>query len=327
MKKIILDKALFSEIIRINTTCDSYVSVLKCSLFKLHDNSELYACLHSNEGTPCNLYIADNSEDIAARRDGNKEKEWIEVVGKGEADSIVFCRETANGIEKSEVVCGEKTAMISTSLCQTMSRLSSDANEVTLLCHKKKYGNAEKEAFQKRSVIDLATVDSRGVDIIYFEGADKLVEKLLYGGCRELTVFVTEVNKAKSIRKSLEKISKKAPFSNRIAVVCGERYNPRTASRVLVGRASDMKHNVETKIFMASSYGEGEGLSISVGQNTEEMIPDVMDGRVKPHAIHYITSIMSELVLRSITAKTYSSKRLFKVNAKNLITETIIKED
>ena len=328
MKNVIIDKALFSEVLRINVEYDSFCTVLNCSLVKLHENAELYACVRSTEGIPCKLYIANSSESVDKSRAESHETEWIEAIGNRETVTIRLCHKTAQGsIEKVRVSLGTQTPTIAKSLCRSMDRLSTDRNNISIICHKKKYGEAEKAAFQKRSVVDLSEIDSSGVDIIYFDGADKLIEKLLYGGCRELTVFVTEAGKSKSVLKLLDKLSRRAPFSNRITVVTGATYAPKTTSTLLVGKASDLAANALAKVFFSVNYAEHEGVGVSVGQNTVALIPDESDHRLKPHTLHYITSIMSELILRAITTKEYRAKRLFKVNAKNLITETIIKEN
>ena len=328
MKRVIIEENLFNDVINITSNCDSFCAVIKCSVFKLHENSELYACLRSAEGTPCNLYIAESAESIKKRREGINEKEWIEAIGKSELDSIIYYRLTqSKAVESSEVICGIKMHTIDKSLCQTMNRLSTDANHVQIICHRKKYSKEDKDAFQKRSVIDLSSVDSRGVDIVYFDGADKLIEKLMYGGCRELTVFINEYRESKDILRRLEKISQKAPFSNRLTVVTGDSYLSRTEPFLIVGRSKDISSESASKIFISSAYVEGEGILVFVGQNVENMLPVYEDCRIKSHTLHYVTSIMSELILHAITTKEYSAKRLFKVNAKNLTTETIIKED
>ncbi len=328
MKRVIIDENLFNDVISIASNCDAFCAVLKCSVFKLHENSELYACLRSTEGMPCNLYIAESAESINKRREGADEKEWIEAIGKNELESIMYYRLTQSKVvESSEVVCGTKIHTIAKPLCQTMNRLSTDENHVQIICHRKKYGKDDKDAFQQRSVIDLSSVDSRGVDIVYFDGADKLIEKLLYGGCRELTVFINAKCESKDILRRLEKISKKAPFSNRLTIVTSDSYHSRTEPFVLVGRSKDISSKSASKIFISSAYAEGEGVFVFVGQNTENMIPDYEDCHIKSHTLHYVTSIMSELILHAITTKEYSARRLFKVNAKNLTTETIIKED
>lgn len=328
MKKVILDKSLYDDILRVNSEYDSFCTVLNGSLVKLHESAELYAFVRSTEGIPCKLYIANSSESVDKSRVDSLETEWIEAIGDKETVAIRLCSKKAQGsIEKARVSLGTQTPTIAKSLCRSMDRLSTDRNNVSIICHKKKYGEAEKNAFQKRSVVDLSAIDSSGVDIIYFDGADKLIEKLLYGGCRELTVFVTEEGKARSVLKLLDKLSRRAPFSNRITVVIGATYDPKTTSTLLVGKAEDMFADIHAKVFFSVNYAEGDGISISVGQNTTDFIPNPTDHRLKPYTLHYITSIMSELILHAISTQEYHARRLFKVNAKNLVTETIIKED
>ena len=328
MKSVIIDKALFSEVLRINVAYDSFCTVLNCSLVKLHENAELYACVRSTEGIPCKLYIANSRDNIEKSRIGSAEIEWIEAIGNTETVNVCLChKDTSSAILRTSAFLGVQTPMISNQLCRTMERLSNERNTISVICHKKKYGEAEKNAFQKRSVVDLSAIDSSGVDIIYFDGADKLVEKLLYGGCRELTVFVTEEGKARSVLNLLDKLSRRAPFSNRITVVIGATYAPKTTSTLLVGKAEDMFADIHAKVFFSVHYEEGDGISISVGQNTTDFIPNPTDHRLKPYTIHYTTSIMSELILHAISTQEYHARRLFKINAKNLVTETIIKED
>ena len=329
MKKVILDKALYADVLCVNAEYDSFCTVLHCSLVKLHKNAELYVCVRAtDEGVPCKLYIADSHEAIAQYRGTSTETDWLEVIGPAENEGVCLCHKSASGnVVKTQVAVGIQKPMIPKSLCRTMDRLSNELNRVSVICHEKKYSEVEKTAFQKRSVVDLSVIDSSGVDIIYFDGANKLIEKLLYGGCRELTVFITYAGKAKGITKALDRISRKAPFSNRITVVIGDTYAPRTATTVLVGNAASMTGRNSAQIFFSVNYTEGEGVGVSVGQNTSEFIPDPTDHRLKPHTLHYITSIMSELVLRAVSVREYHAKRLFKVNAKTLATETTIKED
>lgn len=329
MKKVILDQAVLTEILRVNKEADSFCVVLSCSLVKLHENAELYTCLRSSrEGIPCNLYIANHSETIAKYRGEMMEKEWLEAIGDGESVSVSFYhRSIAGNVEKTLVSLGAQMPMIPKTLCRSMERLSSEKNEVIILCHKKTYHEVEKEAFNKRSVIDLATIDSAGIDIIYFDGADKLIEKLLYGGCRELTVFITDVEKAKHMTKRLDKLSRKAPFSNRLTVVIGNKYEPKTKTTLLIGDANAMTLKAPACIFFAVNASNAEGLSVFVGQNTKDLIPGSANHHLKAYTLHYITSIMSELVLRAVSTKEYHAKRLFRVNAKTLMSETIIKEE
>lgn len=328
MKKVILDKSLYADVLYVNTDYDSFCTVLNCSLIKLHENAELYVCVRTaDKGKPCKLYIANSHETIAQYRGASTETEWLEVTGTAKNEAVrLYHRNASGNIEKNQVAVGIQKPMIPKSLCHTMDRLSDEHNEVSVICHKKTYTEAEKKAFQKRSVMDLSLIDSSGVDIIYFDGANKLIEKLLYGGCRELTVFITDTSKTKGITKALDRISRKAPFSNRITIVIGGTYAPRTATTVLVGNAAAMLVRNSAQIFFSVDYTEGEGVGVSVGQNTAEFVSNPIDHRLKPHTLHYITSIMSELVLHAVSAREYHAKRLFRINAKTLATETTIKE-
>ena len=328
MKNVIIDQALLDVVLRVKGACDAFCAVLNCSLLKLHEGAELYACVRSDGGTPCKLYVASSRDAVEKNRADSSDAEWIEAIVDGEGLTVSLCRRSASGdMTSARALLGTQTATISKALSDSMDRLSTDRNGVSVICHRKQYGAAERAAFQKRSVVDLSAIDSRGVDIIYFDGADKLIEKLLYGGCRELTVFVTETGRGKQIAKLLDRLSRRAPFSNRITVVVGEGYAPKTAPALLVGNAKDLTGKATARVFFSVNYAEHEGVGVAVGQNTVELIPDATKHRLKPHALHYVTSVMSELILRAVTAKEYGAKRLFKINAKTLVTETIIKED
>ena len=330
MKKVIIDQALYTDVLRINSEYDSFCTVLKCSLIKAHENADLYMCIRaSSESESCELYIANNCENIKKfRKDDTTADEWIEAIGGPENVSIFLCHKSALGkVDKVPVSIGVQKLTIPETLCRTMDRLSREDNCVFVIHHEKSYGETEKLAFQKRSVLDLSAIDSSGVDIIYFDGADKLIEKLLYAGCRELTVFITDTNKYKQIIKMLNKLSCKAPFSNRITVVVGDNYVPKTATSILVGDATYSTIETSAHVFYSVNYVDGEGVCVSVGQNTADLITTSTNHHLKTHTIHYITSIMSEIIMRMVSAKEYHSKRLFKVNAKTLVTETIIKED
>ena len=106
MKKVILDQAVLTEILRVNKEADSFCVVLSCSLVKLHENAELYTCLRSSrEGIPCNLYIANHSETIAKHRGEMMEREWLEAIGDGESMSVSSFGRKPYAIES---VCGQK---------------------------------------------------------------------------------------------------------------------------------------------------------------------------------------------------------------------------
>lgn len=328
MKKVIFDKALLSDVYQICLGHDSFCAMLHCSLVKLHENAALYACVRSAEGIPCTVYVANDREIIDRNRNTDAEKEWVEAIVDQGNINVFFCyKNGSRDTERAQVFSGVHTPMISVSLCNTMSRLSTENNRIFMIQHQKEYGETEKAAFQKRSAVDLDTIDSSGVDIIYFDGADKLIEKLLYGGCRKLTVFVTEIDRAKTILKKLNELSCKAPFSNCIMVVVEETYAPKTENGILVGNVINVPSQINPQIFFAVNYVKGEGVSVWIGQNTPMLVSDPIYRRLKPHTIHYITSIMSELVLKAVSSKGCRAKRLFKVNAKTLTTETIFKED
>ena len=327
MKRVIIDKALFNELVRINSACDTYCTVLDCSLVQLHENSDLFACVHSTEdGFPCKVYVANDQKSIERHRAGIEETEWIEVIGGPESERIHLCRISNSRIERSPIFVGSEVAKITRPLAHTMERLSNDHNSVYIITNSKAYDEADREALQKRSVIDLSAIDSSGVDIIYFDGADKLIEKLLYGGCRELNVFITDIGRAKAILESLKKLSRKAPFSNRLTVIVGECYAPKSKPSILVSKGEAATVGVPAHIFFSVNYAEGEGVGVSVGQNTANIIPDPSEHHLKPYTLHYVTSVMSELILHAVSTKQYHARRLFKVNAKSLVTETVIKE-
>ena len=325
MKNVILDEALYAEVLRVHTGYDSFCTQLRCSLLKLHENAQIYACVRENgEGVPCKLYIADSAETVSRFRTQADEAEWIEVIGA----EVFLCHKDPEGcVVREAVYVGTRVPMISESLCRTMGRLSDAGNSVYVISHEKRYTEAEMAAFQKRSVLDLEAIDSGGVDVIYFDGAERLIEKLLYGGCRELTVFITDRARSRSILRALDRLSRRAPFTNRITAVVTDTYAPRTATAVLVGNAAEMTVSAPAEIFFSVNYADGEGVGVSVGQNTAALAPDRTDHRLRPHTLHYVTSVMSELVLHAISKGEYGAKRLFKVNAKTLLTETIIKED
>ena len=327
MRQIVINKSLFEDVLRINSQCDTFCSIINCTLVKLHEGAELYACLRAGGGEPCKLYVADCAETVAKSISPN-ENEWIEAVGNMENLTIYYCKKNKSQIvEKSAVFSGVETPKMATALCDTMEKLSVDGNKILIIKHEKKYTDNVRRAFQKRSVLDLSSIDSRGVDVVYFDGATKLVEKLLYSGCRELTVFIKKQDRSEAIVRDLDKLSRRAPFSNTITVVIGDEYSRKTPSKILVGHVRDLDSRAVTRIFFSTNYAEGEGFGISVGQNTENTIPDEMGCKLKPFAIHYITSIMSELILKATTSQSTNARRLFKVNAKSLKTETIIKEN
>jgi hypothetical protein len=332
-KTVILDSALFADALRVKAAYDSFCAVLNCSLVKLHENAELYACVRGTgeQGEPCKLYVTNCTAGLSLVEPG--ETEWIEVIGDTDSFKAFLCRRGETGeTERSEIPCGVHRPRIPELLGQTMNRLSTADNRVLVLHHEKTYRADEREAFRKRSVVDPEGMDSRGVDILYFDGADKLIEKLLFGGCRELTVFVTQESRAKSIVKSLERLSRRAPYTNRLTVVIGKTYEPRTATALLVGSLADLSAagasscHVSKVHFSVHSAVSG-GTEAMVGQNTAELVPDVADRRLKPHAMHYITSVMSELVMRAVSTGESRAKRLFLINGKTLMTETIMKED
>lgn len=333
MKNVILNRALFADALKQSSAYDTFCFVLNCTLARLHENTELYACLPAGEGIPCKLYVADSAQTVERLLAASEDTEWIEVTGNAENAAVCLCRRMGKGaVERRPVSCGSCRPVIPEALTDTMSRLSGKDNRVTVIHREKPYSREEKTALQQRSVVDLDTVDSRGVDILYFEGADKLIEKLLYGGCRELTVFVTATEKSSAALKTLDKLSRRAPFSNRITVAVGETYAPRTEAALVVGTAADLSvgalsaPSVPT-VFLSVHDTAGEGAFVSVGQNTAELIPDPTNRRLKSHTLHYVTSLMSELILRAVTTGEYRGQRLFKVNAKTLMTETIVKED
>ena len=327
MRQIVINKSLFEDVLRINSQCDTFCAIINCSLVKLHEGAELYACLRTDGGESCKLYVADCTETVEKSIFPN-ENEWIEAVGDVENLTINYCKKSKSQIvEKTAVFSGVETPKMATALCDTMEKLSVDGNKILIIKHEKKYTDNVRRAFQKRSVLDLSSIDSRGVDIVYFDGATKLIEKLLYSGCRELTVFLKSQNRSESIVRDLDKLSRKAPFSNTITVVVSDEHSRKSPSKILVGHARDIDSRASTRIFFSTNYAEGDGFSISVGQNTENTIPDEANCKLKPYAIHYITSIMSELILKATTSQSTSARRLFKVNAKSLKTETIIKEN
>ena len=326
MRQIVINKSLFEDVMRINSQCDTFCAIINCNLIKLHEGAELYACLRTKGGEPCKLYVADCAETVA-KNISPYENEWIECVGDVENLTIYYCKKNKSQIvEKSAVFSGVETPKMATALCDTMEKLSVDGNKILIIKHEKKYTDNVRRAFQKRSVLDLSSIDSRGVDIVYFDGATKLIEKLLYSGCRELTVFIKKQDRSEFIVRDLDKLSRRAPFSNTITVVIGDEYSRKTPSKILVGHVRDLDSRAVTRIFFSTNYAE-EGFGISVGQNTENTIPDEMGCKLKPFAIHYITSIMSELILKATTSQSTNARRLFKVNAKSLKTETIIKEN
>lgn len=327
MRQIVINKSLFEDVLRTNSQCDTFCAIINCALVKLHEGAELYACLRTDGGEPCKLYVADCAETVA-KSISPDESEWIEAVGDVGNVTIYHCKKNKSQIvEKNAVFSGIETPKMTTALCDTMEKFSAEENKIHIIKHEKKYTDNVCRAFQKRSVLDLSSIDSRGVDIVFFDGADKLIEKLLYSGCRELTVFLKNQDRSESIVRDLDKLSGRAPFSNTITVVVGDEHPRKSPSKILVGHAIDIDSRASTRIFFSTNFAEGEGIGISVGQNTENMIPDEANCKLKPYAIHYITSIMSELILKATTSQSTSARRLFKVNAKSLKTVTIIKEN
>ena len=65
MRQIVINKSLFEDVLRINSQCDTFCSIINCTLVKLHEGAELYACLRADGGEPCKLYIADCAETVA----------------------------------------------------------------------------------------------------------------------------------------------------------------------------------------------------------------------------------------------------------------------
>lgn len=332
-KTVILDSALFADALRVNAAYDSFCAALSCSLVRLHENAEIFACVRDvgEQGEPCKLYVTNCAAGPPIVEP--HETEWIEVIGEADRFKAFLCyREGAGEVTRSEISCGVSRPMIPESLGQTMSRLSNADNRIRILHHEKEYRADEREAFRKRSVVDPEGLDSRGVDILYFDGADKLIEKLLFGGCRELTVFITQEDRAKSIMKCLERLSRRAPFTNHLTVVIGKTYEPRTSTSLLVGNATDISaagacSGRLPKVFLSVHSALNGGVEVMTGQNTADLVPDVADRRLKPHTVHYVTSVMSELVMHAVSTGEYRAKRLIRVNGKTLMTETIMKED
>lgn len=327
MKKVIIDTRLYEDILTFGEKYDSFCIKLRCSLVRLNENSELYACVRGGEGIPCPVYLADSHERAEENRNADMCDKWIEAIRRADTAELKFYEKILDVITGVEVTCGEHTRKIAKPLAETMRRLSTERNKVLVISHEKRYEEADKEEFQSRSVISLSELDSSVVDILYFDGADKLVEKLLYAGCRELNIFVPQTRNDKNIVKTLRKLSKKAPFSNRIAVAIGDDYAPGSFCKLIVGSAEKVAGCNAYKVFFSTAYESERGKFVYVGQNTVDRLSEQARYRLKPHAVHYITSIMSELILAAISEKKYTSERLYKVNAKDLTTETIYKED
>ena len=175
MRQIIINKSLFEDILRIHSQCDTFCAIINCSLIKLHEGAELYACLRTDGGEACKLYVADCAETVA-KNISPDENEWIEVVGDTENLTIHYCKKNKSQIvEKNTIFCGVETPKMAPALCDTMEKLSVEGNKILIIKHEKKYTDSARRAFQKRSVLDLSSIDSRGVDIVYFDGATKLI--------------------------------------------------------------------------------------------------------------------------------------------------------
>ncbi len=327
MKKVIIDTRLYEDILTFGEKYDSFCVKLSCSLVKLNENAELYACVRGGEGIPCPVYLADSRMRAEENRNADACDKWIEAIRRADTAELKFYEKTADGVTGVEVIAGEHTLRIAKPLAATMRRLSTERNKVIIISHEKRYEEADKAEFQSRSVLSLAELDSSAVDIVYFEGADKLLEKLLYAGCRELNVFVPHTRNDKNIVKTLRKLSKKAPFGNRIAVAIGNDYEPGSCCKLIVGPAERIAGCNAYKVFFSTAYNGELGKFVYVGQNTADLIPEQTRYRLKPHTVHYITSVMSELILAALSEKKYSSGRLYTVKANDLTTETIYKED
>ena len=327
MTRIIMNKSVISDAMRINSCCDDYVAILKCSLVELHSNSGIYACIRGVDGEPINVYVASNRKLISKITDEDKSECWIEAVREGESDDVCACRRESDGTVKRSSVClGVQTPTIPESTCNIMRKHSDKEHRVVLIENTKRYNETEMEALNKRSVMELKSIDSSGVDIIYFDGAEKLVRRLLYAGCPELTVFVTGEGDLDAVVRTLKKISHQAPFSNKISVVCKEKYAPASDTLVLVGRGEDVaEHNIE-KIFV-SVRSDGEETVAWVGQSTECPQSRMETTQIKPSLLYYATSVMSELVLGAVSKRDAKGRRLYRIEAQTLKTETVIRED
>lgn len=328
MKNVIVDKALYSDYLSALASLGSFCIRQECSLVRLHENANLYSCVAGREGIPCDLYVGDSVDSINVFRASKEDVEWIEVLPRGNQMEVNFCHKAASGaVVRSDVKSGEKTSDISAEICNSMRRNAPGAEEIFFIQNKKNYDSEVCHQLQKRSVLDLGSLDSSGVDIVYFSGAEQLVEKLLYGGCRELTIYLTRRKEMRRVRRALEEISRRAPFTNRLTLVVTDNYSPTIPPSLAVGMAEDLREASCDVVFLFKSRGIAGKKELYIGQNTVSELPSKSAFSLKMYTIHYITSILSELVLNFISKKGYGSRKLFKVCATTLETKTIIGED
>ncbi len=327
MKQIIIDKALVSDIQKLSARYDKFCATLDCSLVQLHTNSKLYTCVKDNGTSPCRIYIGNCKEIIKRCRSTQQEKMWIEAnIIDGQLVAEYF-ETDENEIRQGTVIVGGKVATIDASHCKALSRSSNSSNRVIFVHSEKTYSEEDHNEFQKRSVINLSTLNSYGIDIIYFDGAPKLIEKLLYGGCSSLTVYIHPSFNQEQALRELRALSDRAPFTNDIVCVLDEHYTPKAEARLVIGEAKRMptKHRTPSLSFGISQ--EAGDVNAYVGINTMEHLILDEEVAIKPSAMHYITSIMAEIVLHAVSKSDFALKRLYKINARSLNSETIIKEN
>jgi len=326
MKTIVMDQEIVSRITKYIPFCERFCVEIESSIVRLHSNSNLYACVKDPSGLSCNIYAGDSKETIDKYRSNSNEKRWIEILCSASNPVAIFYEFNGEECNSSKMILGKKTLKMSEDDCVLMRRVSCESNRVAVFQSRKNYDNGIFEAFQKRSVLDLNSLDSKGIDIIYFKGCEKLIEKLLYGGCRKLTVYIPSTFDQNRILQTMRKLCDKAPYSNQLTCVLDDCYAPETKADLVVGAVdaiSDLRGN---KLGFGLSNDSGI-VNVYVGLNTTDHLIFDEGTNIFPWTMHYVTSVMSEMILHAISKKNYHIKRLFKINSRNFETETIIKED
>ena len=326
MKTIVMDQEIVSCITKYIPFCERFCVEIESSIVRLHSNSNLYACVKDPSGLSCNIYAGDSKETIDKYRSNINEKRWIEMLCSASNPVAIFYELGGEECNSSKMILGKKTLKMSEDDCVLMRRVSCESNRVAVFQSRKNYDNGIFEAFQKRSVLDLNSLDSKGIDIIYFKGCEKLIEKLLYGGCRKLTVYIPSSFDQNRILQSMRKLSDKAPYSNQLTCVLDDCYAPETKADLVVGASDAISGLHGNKLGFGLSNDSGI-VNVYVGLNTTDHLIFDEGTNIFPWTMHYVTSVMSEMILHAISKKNYHIKRLFKINSRNFETETIIKED
>lgn len=298
MRRVIGEFSVADIVADISGKFDRYA--LKTCLKRVFLNQKKNAVLLFKEGGEGDIpmYIADSEVSLKAIM-GN-EDEWVECLS---AHSSSYCTKDKDGVEKTAICTGVPMNKLPEVDCRDMLRYSTSDNSVSIFRNKKVYSESENEQFQKRNVLALDGLAKKSLTILYFDGAEKLVEYLLRAGVGKIYLATHNLVNVAPVKKTVKDIAKRAPFSNKICFVEGVvPYKDGQSDGLVIGQERDLiecNMTLSAKYTIALSAGKDLG-----GEDTIEICKNLFGdglheriGKLAPYASAYVAAIVAEYAL------------------------------